>query len=92
MIRQSVSGLAKRSCAIGNNLKRDPSGPTKTFVPQKAGFVFSGRTIGRHNPARISRYKNCRLTNKSPRAIGRGDFRNLWSESTCYFKTIAVNG
>ncbi len=36
--------------------------------------------------------KNKRLTNKSPRANGRGDFRNLWSEPTCYFKTIAVNG
>jgi hypothetical protein len=47
---------------------------------------------GRHAPARIGRHKNCRLTNKSPRAIGRGDSRNLWSEPSCYFKTIAVNG
>jgi hypothetical protein len=62
------------------------------FVPQKAGFVFVGRATGRHAPARIGRYKNCRRTNKSPRAIGRGDSRNLWSEPSCYFKTIAVNG
>jgi hypothetical protein len=92
MIRQSVSDLAKRSGAPANNLKRD-LWTNEDVRPTKSRIRFCGsRATGKHAPARIGRRKNCRLTNKSPRAIGRGDFRTLWSEPTGYFKTIAVNG
>jgi hypothetical protein len=56
------------------------AGRTKTFVPQKAGFVFVGRALQEGAIA------------NNPRGIGRGDFSHLSSEPICYFKTMAVKG